>query len=171
MRAMRVRWTTVSMLVCAGLLMPTLASAETGKRVGAHVGFVVPLVVRSNGATTTVADDFVFGLPVGFGVAHFGRFTFDVEAVTSVQNKPSDIGLELHPGIVMGIKPGLAAGLRAAVDVEGGAWGFTPLVNHTLYEAKSHSLFAELVVPVRFVDAKPGHRTSVALGVHVGVGF
>jgi hypothetical protein len=151
--------------------MAAPASADTPKRVGGHVGFVVPLVVRSNGETTTVADDFVFGLPAGFAVAHFGRFVLDIEAVTSVQNKPSDIGLELHPGIVMGIKPGLAAGLRAALDVEGHSWGFTPLLNHTLYVAKSHTLFAELVVPVRFADSVNGRQTSVAVGLHVGVGF
>jgi hypothetical protein len=163
--------TTVAVLLFAASLMPTSAHAEGAKRVGGHVGFVVPLVSRSAGQTTTVADDFVFGLPTGFGLKKFGRFVVDFEVVPGFQNDPRDVSLELHPGVVMGVSDGLAAGLRLAVDVEGNAWGFTPLLNRRIYDASTHSLFAELVVPVRFVDGTDGTRSAVGLGVHVGIGF
>ena len=158
-------------VMAIGALAPTQALADTPKRIGAHVGFVLPLVSRADGTTTTIADDFVFGLPAGIGLKRVGRFVLDMEAVTGIQNSPRDFSLELHPGIVMSVTPNLAAGLRAAFDVEGHSWGFTPLVNRTLYVARSHSLFGEVVVPVRFVDAPSGTTKSVGLAVHVGVGF
>ena len=67
--------------------------------------------------------------------------------VPGFQNDPRDMSLELHPGVVMGVSDGLAAGLRLAVDVRGNAWGFTPLLNRRIYDASTHSLFGELVVP------------------------
>jgi len=158
-----------------GALVPTAALADTPKRIGAHVGFVLPLVSHAEGETTTIADDFVFGLPAGVGLKRFGRFVLDMEAVTGIQNSPRDLSLELHPGVVMSVTPNLATGIRAAFDVEGHSWGFTPLINRTLYVARSHSLFGEVVMPVRFADAPSGtpNRTtkSVGLAVHVGVGF
>lgn len=170
MRAM-LRAIGVVTIIMIGVLVPARALADTPKRVGAHVGFVLPLVSHSDGQTTTIADDFVFGLPAGIRLAQFGRFVVDMEAVTGIQNSPRDIGLELHPGIVMGVTPNLAAGIRAAFDVEGNSWGFTPLLNRTLYSARSHSLFAEIVVPVRFADAVGRTKKSVGLAVHVGIGF
>jgi hypothetical protein len=159
---------SVAVLLFVAVLMPTIGHAEGTKRVGGHVGFVVPLVSRSAGQTTTVADDFVFGLPTGFGLKNFGRFVVDFEVVPGFQNDPRDVSLELHPGVVIGVSNGLAAVLRLAVDVEGSAWGFTPLLDRTIYDARTHSLFGELVVPVRFVDGTDGTRSAVGLGVHVG---
>jgi len=151
--------------------MPRPVSAQEAKRIGGHVGFVVPLVSRMDGTTTTVADDFVIGFPTGFGLKHWGRLALDLELVPGYQNAPSDVSLEIHPGLVYGVRENLAAGMRVAFDVEGNAWGFTPLVNRTLYNARTHSLFGEVVMPVRFVDHVGGHRTSVGMGVHVGIGF
>jgi hypothetical protein len=158
-------------VMAIGALVPTAASADPPKRIGAHVGFVLPLVSHSDGRTTTIADDFVFGLPAGVALKQFGRFVLDMEVVTGIQNAPRDISLELHPGVVMSVTPNLAAGVRAAFDVEGDSWGVTPLINRTLYVAKSHSLFGEVVVPIRFVDAPNGTTNSVGFAVHVGVGF
>jgi hypothetical protein len=110
-------------------------------------------------------------MPTGFGLKKFGRFVVDLEVVPGFQNDPQDVSLELHPGVVMGVSEGLAAGIRLAVDVEGNAWGFTPLLNRTIYSARTHSLFGELVVPVRFVDRVEGSRSAVGVGVHVGIGF
>jgi hypothetical protein len=158
-------------VVGIGVSMPSMAWSDPPKRVGGHVGFVVPLASRADGTTTTVADDFVIGFPTGFGLKKFGKFALDLEVVPVFQNEPQDMSLELHPGVVYGIRPSLAAGVRLAVDVEGHAWGFTPLLNRTLYVARTHSLFGEVVMPVRYADAPDGTRTSVGVGVHIGVGF
>ena len=171
MKCMASRTVVALSLAAVGFLAPSVASADEPKRIGGHVGFVVPLVSRADGQTTTVADDFVIGVPSGFGIKKFGRFAVDFEVVPVWQNEPSDMSLELHPGVVMGVGNKFAAGLRAAFDVQGDSWGFTPLLNRTLYVAGTHSLFGELVVPVRFADQAEGTRTSVGLAVHVGIGF
>jgi hypothetical protein len=155
--------------MCLGV--SSTVSADPPQRIGGHVGFVVPIVSRAAGQTTTVADDFVIGVPTGFGIRKFGKFNLDIEVVPVFQNAPRDVSLELHPGLVYGVSPNLAAGLRLAVDVEGNAWGFTPLLNRTLYVARTHSLFGEVVMPIRFADAAGGTRKSIGFGVHVGVGF
>jgi hypothetical protein len=159
------------MFIAAVSLPGTVHAQEQPRRIGGHVGFVVPLVSRSDGVTTTVADDFVIGFPSGFGLKKFGRFTLDLELVPSYQNEPSDLSLTIHPGIVASLGNNLAGGVRVAFDLEGDAWGFTPLMNRTLYVARTHSLFGEVVVPIRFVDHDGGHRTSVGLGAHIGIGF
>jgi hypothetical protein len=151
------------------LTVPRPTSAQEVKRVGGHIGFVVPLLSRADGTTTTVADDFVVGFPTGFGVKRWGKVALDLEFVPGYQNAPSDVSLTIHPGVVYAVRENLAAGMRVAFDVEGKAWGFTPLVNRTLYTARTHSLFGEVVLPVRFVDHVDG--PSVGLGVHVGIGF
>jgi hypothetical protein len=157
-------------LLFVGLAVPSPAHAEA-KRIGGHVGFVVPLVGRSEGQTTTVADDFVIGLPTGFELKKFGKFALDLEVVPVFQNEPRDLSVEIHPGLIYGVRPNLAAGVRVAFDVEGNAWGFTPLVNRAIYAAESHSLFGEIVVPVRYADSPTGTRSSVGFGIHVGIGF
>jgi hypothetical protein len=159
-------------MLAASLALPRAVSAqEESRRLGGHVGFVVPLVTRMDGVTTTVADDFVIGFPSGFGLKTFGRFKFDLEVVPAYQNQPSDFSLLIHPGVVAGLGNGFAGGLRMAFDVEGDAWGFTPLLNRAIYSGRTHSLFGELVVPIRFVDYAGGHLTSVGFGVHIGIGF
>lgn len=160
-----------AVVLVAATLVPLVARADPPKRVGGHVGFVVPLVSRSGGQTTTVADDFVVGFPTGVGLKKFGAFVLDLEVVPVVQNAPHNVSLTLHPGVIYGVRPNLAAGIRAAFDVEGKAWGFTPLLNRTLWVASNYTLFGEMVVPVRFVDSTNGTTNSVGLGVHVGVGF
>jgi hypothetical protein len=62
-------------------------------------------------------------------------------------------------------------GLRAAFDVSGNAWGFTPLVNKG-FPSGDHALFVEAVVPIRFSEDATGEsQSSIGLGIHVGVGF
>jgi len=150
---------------------PRAAAADQPKRIGGHIGFVIPLVSRADGQTTTVADDFVIGFPTGFGLKRFGNVALDLELVPGYQNAPSDVSLTIHPGVIVGLKDGLAAGMRVAFDVEGHAWGFTPLVNRTFYTTPTYSLFGEVVAPVRFVDHAGGRVTSVGLGAHIGIGF
>jgi hypothetical protein len=73
------------------------------------------MVSRSGGQTTAVADDFVLGFPVGFGLTKVGRFTLDLEVVPMWQNDPADVSVELHPGLVTGLGPG--AGRQTSVGM------------------------------------------------------
>jgi hypothetical protein len=160
-----------SLLLFFALALPIHSWAETGKRVGGHIGAVVPLVTRADGNTTTVADDFVIGFPAGIGVWKAGRLAVDLEVVPVFQNKPANLSMDVHPGVILRATDSLAAGVRAAFDVEGNAWGFTPLLNRALYSTSSHTVFGEVVLPVRFVDNGASRQTNVTLGVHIGVGF
>ena len=53
------------------------AQAKKGPTVGGHIGFVLPLVTRSGGQTTSLADQFAVGFPVGITVKGSGRTAFD----------------------------------------------------------------------------------------------
>jgi hypothetical protein len=158
--------------------VPVSAAEETGDGLrtgflGWHVGVVVPLVSRSNGETTTVADNFTFGSPFGVTVLQAKRMAVDLELVPSMDPGASNGNLTFHPGLIVGLKDKLAAGVRAAVDVKGSAWGFTPLINRAFsYGDGDNKYFFELVLPVRFVDDDTGEsHTSVGMGVHFGFAF
>ena len=151
--------------------LPTPASAQN--RLGGHFGLVVPLVTRANGMTTSVSDDFVTGFPMGITVRTSDRVAFDLELVPVIQNSPLHVDLTVHPGVIVGVADRLSVGLRMAFDVNKPSWGFTPLLNRTLFQlTDGSSVFAELVVPIRFQEDPSGSNfTSIGLGVHAGLGF
>ena len=141
-------------------------------RLGAHIGAVFPLVNHAGGETTTIADDFVIGFPMGITVKTSDKWAFDLEFVPAIQNDPLDVGLTVHPGIIRGLSNGWAMGLRVAFDVNRASWGFTPLVNTALVRGHGYAWFVEGVVPIRIqADPAGGNRTAVGLAVHTGVGF
>ncbi len=77
-------------VVIAALMMvtgPMASPSFAGDTVGGHIGFVLPLVTRENGKTTTISDDFVIGFPVGITVRKSSTFAFDLELVPSVQTR------------------------------------------------------------------------------------
>ena len=156
---------------CAILaLMPGTARAQN--RLGGHFGFVLPLVDRFDDNTTTIADDFVIGWPMGVSIKTTDTITFDLELVPVIQNDPLHVSLTVHPGVIRKIADGWSAGLRMAFDVDRPSWGFTPLINHQLVDFGGQSVFGELVVPIRFRENSRGTTSSsIGLGLHFGVGF
>jgi len=161
------------MVVFAAVVGPLAVPASAQNTLGGHIGIVLPLVSRANGTTTTIADDFVIGFPMGITVRKSPTFAFDLELVPGVQNDPLGVGLTVHPGVVWGVGGGWGAGARLAFDVNQPSWGFTPILNHGLLKvSKDAMLFGELVLPVRFQENSVGRSfTSIGFGVHVGVGF
>jgi hypothetical protein len=160
-------------IVLASMLSgPLVAAAGAQDTLGGHIGFVLPLVTRANGSTTSISDDFVIGFPTGITVRKSPTFAFDLELVPVIQNDPLHVDLTVHPGAVWGLGDGWGAGARLAFDVNKASWGFTPILNHGLLKVGAGStLFGELVVPIRFQDDGRGTFTSVGVGVHIGVGF
>ena len=165
--------------VLAVLMAASPASAQTGPatvpgvRVGGHAGVVVPVATFSDAATTTVGDNFVVGYPIGIGVGRPGSpWTFDLELVPLVDPDPQSVDLLVHPGVIYAAAPRLALGVRAAFEMGGDVYGFTPLAAYRLTEAGGVGLFFEVDVPVRFAtDASGGTVGSVALVPHLGVSF
>jgi len=158
-------------LLVSFLCVPRPAAAQD--RLGGHFGALFPLVTRASGTTTTIGDDFVIGFPMGITVKTSDEWAFDLELVPVIQNDPLNTSLTVHPGIIRALENGYAAGLRMAFDVNQASWGFTPLVNKSFpVPGRSYKMFIEGVLPIRFqADPAGGNRTSIGLGVHLGVGF
>jgi hypothetical protein len=153
-------------------LVCVVERADAQDRVGGHIGTVFPLVNHVGGETTTIADDFTIGFPMGITIKPGGKWAFDLEFVAGIQNDPLDVSLTVHPGVIYGLSRGWATGLRIAFDVNRASWGFTPLVNKALAHGHNCTWFVEGVVPVRFqADPAGGNRTAVGLALHTGIGF
>jgi hypothetical protein len=159
-----------SLTVMALFGAPRPAGAQD--RLGGHIGAVFPLVNHVGGETTTIADDFVIGFPMGITVKTSDKWAFDLEFVPAIQNDPLNVELTVHPGVIYGLSRGWAMGLRVAFDVNRASWGFTPLVNKALAHTHGCAWFVEGVVPIRIqADPAGGTRTAVGLAVHTGIGF
>jgi hypothetical protein len=136
-------------------------------RLSGHAGVVVPLAVFQGGDATTLADKFTIGIPVGIGLKIRPQLTFDMELVPLISDGKTS--LLVHPGVIWNFSGPWSAGLRFAVNTDGEAWGFTPLLNRSLVElAEGVNLFAELDIPIRAVKDQD---TLVGIATHFGVGF
>jgi len=172
MRAVAIRLCLGWCLILAFLSVPQVAAAQD--RLGGHFGAVIPLVSHGSGDTTTIADDFVIGFPMGITVKTSDKWAFDLELVPVIQNDQLNVSLTVHPGIIRALSNGYAAGLRMAFDVNQPSWGFTPLLNKAFpVPGHAYAIFVEGVVPIRFQEdpSGVGNRTSIGLAVHLGVGF
>jgi hypothetical protein len=169
----RVLWTALLVLTVAVYSVPDARAQDS---LGGHVGFVLPLVTRSAGQTTNLADNFSIGFPVGITVKGQGRMAFDLELVPSVQNSPRKVSLTVHPGVVWGVGHGFGVGMRAAFDINSSQLGFTPLLNKSwrFHDEKRFfkSYFVEADLPVRFNRPVAGPDTNpVTFAMHFGLGF
>ncbi len=168
----RLLWVVVT--VAVGGLIGTVPEANAQDRLGGHIGFVLPLVTRAGGQTTSISDSFSVGFPMGITVKGSGRMAFDLELVPAVQDSPRKVNLTVHPGLVWGLGHNFAAGARLAFDINSSQVGFTPLVNKS-WPIEGHffkAYFVEAVLPVRFNRPLGGPSTNpVTFGIHFGVGF
>jgi hypothetical protein len=164
-----VRW-SFALLALALLALPSGARAED--KVGAHFGVVFPLVTRVDGENTTISDEFNVGFPTGITIKPGGRVAFDLELVPLIHSHGKNVDLTVHPGVLYSLGGPWTAGLRAAFDVNARSYGFTPLLNLGFPQANGTTLFAELVLPVRFQqNAQDKGQTAVTVGVHFGWAF
>ncbi|MCU1223656.1 MAG: hypothetical protein JWQ42_1749 [Edaphobacter sp.] len=151
--------------------------AKKGPTLGGHIGFVLPLVTRSGGQTTNLADQFSVGFPVGITVKGSGRTAFDLEFVPQINTTGTRVTtLTVHPGLIYSLGHGWGAGGRLAFDVNSPSWGFTPLVNHSWPIKHNNSLFkayfVEADLPVRFNRPVGAPATNpVTFAMHFGVAF
>lgn len=149
------------------------AAAHAQDPVGGHFGLVLPLVSHADGETTDISDDFKIGFPMGITVKRWERTAFDLELVPVIQDEPLSLDLTVHPGILFSVGRSYTAGVRAAFELEGDAWGITPLVARGFPIGDGSSVyFVELDLPVRVAeDAGGSSDVSVGLAFHTGIGF
>ena len=169
--AVRVR--LIPPVLVGGLLLSAGSSAFAEDRLGGHFGIVLPLVTRGDGVTTTIGDDFKIGFPTGITVKKTDKVAFDFELVPVIHNSPRSVSLTVHPGVIVGLAPSLAGGIRMAFDVREASWGFTPLLSKSFpMNGGAYALFAELDVPIRFQENQAGRSsTAVTVAAHFGIGF
>jgi hypothetical protein len=153
------------------------AQTKRGPTVGGHIGFVLPLVTRSGGQTTNLADQFAVGFPVGITVKGSGRTAFDLEFVPQYNATGQRLTtLTVHPGLIYSLGHGYAVGGRLAFVVDNPTWGFTPLINKSWPIKHNNSLFkayfVEADLPVRFSRPVGAPATNaVTFAMHFGVAF
>jgi hypothetical protein len=153
------------------------AQAKKGPTLGAHIGFLLPLVTHSGGQTTSLGDQVAVGFPVGITVKGSGRTAFDLEFVPQYNATGQRLTtLTVHPGLIYSLGHGYAVGLRAAFVVDNPTVGFTPLVNKSWPIKHNNSLFkayfVEADLPVRFSRPVGAPATNaVTFAMHFGVAF
>ena len=155
----------VAWLACLAAAGPAAAEGK----LGGHFGIVVPIVTEVDGETITVSDDFVIGFPMGITVRKNDRIAFDLELVPVIQDSPQEVSLTVHPGVLFSLPRSFTVGVRMAFDIDGDAWGFTPLVARGFpLKNRSATYFIELDFPIRRLRSDD---TSVAFAFHTGIGF
>ena len=142
------------------------AQAKKGPTLGAHIGFLLPLVTQSGGQTTSLADQPAVGFPVGITVKGSGRTAFDFEFIPQYNATGQRLTtLTVHPGLIYSLGHGYAVGLRAAFVVDNPTVGFTPLVNKSWPIKHNNSLFkayfVEADLPVRSPGRQPRLRQTL----------
>jgi hypothetical protein len=144
---------------------------------GGHIGFVLPLITRADGQTSSIADGFSMGFPIGITVRSKGPMAFDLELVPSIQDSPRKVSLTVHPGLLWALGHRFTAGMRVAFDVNSSQFGFTPLLNKSWpikggEDGFFKAYFVEADLPVRFNRPSIGPATDpVTFAMHFGLGF
>jgi len=147
-------------------------AAQAADQVGGHFGFVLPLVTRVDGDNTTISDQFNIGFPTGITIKPGGKVAFDLELVPLIHSDTKEVDLTVHPGVLYSLGGPWTAGLRAAFEVNQRAYGLTPLLNYGFPQPNGTTLFAELVLPLRYQRDFAGRgQTAVTLAVHLGWAF
>jgi hypothetical protein len=177
---MRRAWIGLAVLATAlggRVLQAQQQQEQKGPTLGGHIGFVLPLVTRSGGQTTNLADQFAIGFPVGITLKGSGRTAFDLEFVPQYNATGQRLTtLTVHPGLIWGVGHNFGVGLRAAFVVDNPTLGFTPLVNHSWPIKHNNGLFkayfVEADLPVRFNRPAGAPATNaVTFAMHFGVSF
>lgn len=152
------------------------ATANAQVTVGGHVGFVIPWVTHAGGQTTTIADRFQIGFPIGVTFKGQGRMALDLEMVPSIASRPQAVSLTVDPGVVWGLSRGFAVGIRMAFDVNSSQFGFIPLINKGWDFKQPKGIFkryfVEVDLPFKFNRPPGGPSTNpFTFATHFGLGF
>jgi len=163
-------WKLCVFALALAVALPAVGRADD--RVGAHFGFVLPIVTRADGHNTTLSDEFKIGFPTGITIKTSSPFAFDLELVPLIHSGSKAVDLTVHPGVLYSLGGRYTAGLRAAFDVNQRSWGFTPLFNIGFPQANGTTLFGEFDLPIRFQrDDFDRGVTAVTVAVHLGWAF
>jgi len=135
------------------------------------------IFAHNNGETVYFDRTSVYsvGFPFGITFNTKGKIKIDLELVPFINpyiysDRPYKIHLLYHPGILCPLGKDWTFGLRAALEIGEGQFGFTPLINKAFKFKSGNAFFIELVAPGRFGPEKDSGYTQLG-GVHIGLGF
>jgi hypothetical protein len=154
-----------------------LIAAPVGAQdlLGGHIGVVFPLVTHGDGQTTTIADNFSIGVPVGITVRGTGHLAFDLELVPTVTDTPRNVSFTVQPGLLWDLGHRFTAGMRIAFDVGSSQWGYEPLLRRSWPIRGANffkAYFVEADMPVRFSQPTGGRSIDTfTFAMHFGLGF
>jgi hypothetical protein len=148
------------------------------ENIRAHIGLMQMILSIREGEVRDISlyNYYTLGLPVGITFPTGGRLLFDMEMVTFIKpyfgnpDQPVEFELLVHPGFLIRVGSGFSIGLRAAVEINQGNYGFTPLLNKSFPLKNGNAFFVELIFPGRFEPEKTGTYTQ-ELGIHAGYAF
>jgi hypothetical protein len=157
-------------------LFSSAAVVKAQVTVGGHVGFVIPWVTHAGGATTTIADRFQIGFPIGVTFKGQGPLALDLEMIPSIAASPQTVSLTIDPGVVYGLSHGFGLGMRMAFDVNSSQFGFIPLLNKSWDFKEPKGIFKRFFVeadfPIKFNRPPGGPDTNpFTFATHFGLGF
>jgi hypothetical protein len=165
----------IGMFVVVSLLGSS-AAANAQLTVGGHVGIQFPWVTHAGGTTTTIADRFQIGFPIGVTFKGQGPLALDLEMVPSIASSPQTVSLTVDPGVVWGLSHGIGLGMRMAFDTNSSQFGFIPLVNKSWDFKEPKGIFKRFFVeadfPFKFNRPVVGPSTNpFTFATHFGLGF
>lgn len=142
--------------------------------IGFHAGMIHPFITFSEGESTSIADDYSVGFPLGITFPVNDNVAFDAEFVPFYNDKFDN--LIIHPGVLFALGSGYTFGTRLAYETGPNSYGFTPLLNKGFPIGDNAKFFLELVLPVRFgkvdiIGAESQSYSAYTIGLHVGVAF
>ncbi|MDW3194547.1 MAG: hypothetical protein R8G66_19370 [Cytophagales bacterium] len=156
------------------VLLLAMVYVSNAQSIGGHVGIVHPLFTLSEGETSTIADQYTVGFPIGLTIKRKSNPSVDFEFVPFMTNGSID-NLLIHPGVLFGLGAGFTFGTRLAYETGPETYGFTPLLNKGFTIGNNKSIFMELVLPVRFgsrsVLDSSDNFSAYTIAFHVGIGF
>lgn len=147
------------------------------QEISGHMGFLLPLVTREAGQTTTLVNELAYGFPLGITFKGESPLAFDFEVAPEIETAPIKVHATIHPGAVLSLPRGFEVGLRAAfVPGSDAKFGFTPIFGKTWRLPRElvffKEYFVEAEIPVRYRRPAGGPDTvPVALAMHAGLVF
>ena len=151
--------------------MGAIVPARAESKLGGHFGFLLPLATHLDGNTTTIADQFSIGFPMGITLKKTEKVAFDLELMPMIHSDPQEVGLVVHPGVMWMLNHQTSAGIRMAFDLMDSAWGFTPMVARHFMMTEGTTFFTEVSLPIRIHEMDGNKKGSVGVELHFGVAF
>ena len=122
------------------------------------------------GGAFNFSDSYLVGFPCGVTFLDSEKLALSIEFVPNLQFTDSTsemTGLLFHPGVIFRNRGSFNFLARAAFNTNG-RYGFTLIINKTLFKSESKTYFLAMPIPFRFGAYSPA---SITIGLQFGMVF